>query len=332
MGSPIQPRFKTTTQLQNGLQDTLNYFQRAKEGDLTLPSPASLKYISSVIDQASKNAYTTVSQIVKESPEHLLRVAEINSQPRTSGASSIDKAILWNASSFEQMFALKEWQATKTTLHSPHTFIFGTGENDFYRVKVSDTSPMKILLGTTRGEHKAPKYEEWAVNDPWSNPNHTRYIHPLENLEIVRQPDFLSATLLKGNPFEEDLIDQSWRYGKEMACVELKGQAKNSPQKLQSSGLNLTTLTKEFADLHDLTAKETNICRTLHFEDFSDEGYQDDAIIDVSPGKILTATEKTIVNQNNDDLNDLMEKLFIAKIGVQTTPALRKHIVKRLFD
>lgn len=326
----IEGRFRSSKEERQGLDDTLAYFKRVDKGDLRPPEKAGLKYLARTIDQASKRAYDDLALIVRQSPEHLRRKAELEKQPRTVGKSSVAKAILKSTSSFEQMVALDDWVGGKKFTEK-HTFCLAKGDDDYVPVSVKSSSLMDLVLGSTRGDHKAPKYDKWAEKDPWKDPYQEPFIYPLEALEMVRQPSYIGATVLKGNAFESEWIDQEWRYGATKGCVETRGQRRESQKKRQSAGLNLAALAEEWACEEDPKCKDVNICLEPRYENYADEGYQDDRKVDVSPGKLIAAARKTIVAQDPTDLDALMKQLFIAKIGGVSTPALREHIVAEMF-
>jgi len=324
MGSPY---FRTERQRASGATEACQYFQRVGQGDLSTPGTKGLKYLSKKIDEVTKSVYDELEEVLTDTPEHKRRLALLKQQPRTGGTNSVAKALFKDVSPFEQMVVVKEWQED-VALRDTHTFCLAKGQDDFIPVRAK-AGLMQTVLGTTTGSHKAPKYEDWAVNDPWANPSQKPFIHPLESLEIVRQPQFSGATVLKGNAFETECVDQAWRYGTEKGCVELKGQSKNSQKKLASAGLNLAELEKTFTDAED-PAESPNICNPISYEDYADEGYRDE-VDEVSPAKLVSATRKAIINQNDTDLEDCMKKLFIAKIGTPSTPGLRTYIAAQLF-
>lgn len=305
-----------------------DYYSSVKGGDYTLPTPQVQQYISGKIDTAANNALTDVSTTLKNSREHRSRVMEIQRQPRTAGASSVTKAILRNATPFEQYSALKTWQE-ETAINKTHTFVFANPKDpdDYIPVSVKANSAMQIMLGSTKGERKAPKYAEWAQNDPRLTDSQKRFIAPLESLEMVRQPEFSGATLLKSGAFANDHIDSEWRYGKDHACVESKGQGKNTAKKLASAGVNLTELFNRFPD----SDSDNNLVTRAVYEDYVDVGYNDDAQVIVTPHSLFKATRKSILTKDDTDLNNLVSILFMTHIGPQNTPAVQAKIERKLF-
>ena len=112
--------------------------------------------------------------------------------------------------------------------------------------------------------------------------------------------------MLKGNAYEGDLgnIDQNWRYGDDYACVESKGQSKASEKKRASAGLNLLDITLDLADDDDYLAEEVRLNLPIDFQDYVDEGYNDDDEIQVTPGAFMRATKKAIIDKDSEDVVD----------------------------
>ncbi len=313
-----------------------SYFRRFRAGDTTVPGAAVQKSIATLLDRTEATVVNDLLNTLRMSDEHRARIGELNAQPTLAGKFNSDKVIFdyETASSFEQMAALSDWLAQKK-IRTDHTFFFSVPNDDYIPVYVkkyaTEATAMHVRLGATQGTHKAPKYEDWAGTDPWFNDAQKRFIHPLEALEIVRQPNFSAATMLKGNAYERDLVDTNHRYGLEYACVEEKGQSKNSSKKINSAGLNACSFTHIFSDRTDPTADEFDVTLPVNYEDYTEDGYLDDLDIGVTPGKLMKAAEKVLINNYDDgELTRLMENLTIAKLGVQRTPMLSEHIARKL--
>jgi hypothetical protein len=314
-----------------------SYFRRFRDGDATVPTAAVQKSIATLLDGTEAIVVNDLLNTLRMSNEHQARIRELNAQPTLAGNFHSDKIILDydSSSSFEQMAALSDWLAQKQ-IKKDHTFFLSAPGDDYIPVYVKKystkaTTAMHVMLGSKKGSHKAPKYEDWAVTDPWFDNDQKRFIYPLEALEIVRQPDFSAATVLKGNAFEFEGIDANHRYGSTYACVEDKGQSKNSSKKIKSAGFNACALTDRFSDAADPTADEANISLSVNYKDYAGEGYLDDLDISVTPGKLMKAAEKVLIDNGDDgELRQLMENLTIAKLGVQRTPLLSQHIAQKL--
>lgn len=311
------------------------YYDRClRNADTTLPHHDVQKVIASKIDDISEKVISKLMGKVEDSKEHKARVAKLKSAPRLAGAYSKPKTLFPGINPLEQMVVVKDW-LENTSIRKQHTFFFSNQENDDYvpvqvKPRKKSATLMHTVLGSTSGSHKAPKYADWADSDPREDSQQEVFRAPLEALEIVRQPQFSGATLLKGNAFERDLISSDWRYGDAFACVESRGQAKNSQKKQKSAGLNACAFVEKLGDASDPTAKEVDFAGEILFEEYTDEGYADDLNTSVSPAKFLEATQTAIVGRDDRDLTELVEKLAIAKMGVPKTPALRQYIARKL--
>lgn len=314
-------------------QTVVDYFDQVDRGDVTIPSKKALLQLSQKIDAVTKKVVDDLLKTLQGSPEHEARVKILEKEPRTAGKFAPSKIILEGSSAIEQSAALDSWLQARA-IRKPHTWFFSAGD-DCVPVQVKPLkgitpSMMHIFLGATSGARKAPKYADWAENDPTADENQSRFMAPLTALEIVRQPEFSAATVIKESAFKAGQVDSDWRYGSEYACVEDKGQSKDSPKKQRSAGFNAAGLVKEFADAADPIADEVDICPVIQYEDYADEGYEDDLDLTVSPGQIIKAAKKSIVNRQDENLTRLMQRLTIGAIEVPQTPALRERIAKIL--
>lgn len=283
-----------------------SYLDRLKVGDSSVPTAQALLAIATTLDSAMGSVVTNLTNVLRDSPEHQARVALLQNQPRTAGSFSRNKILLEGVSPFEQIVAVSDWLG-RVHIRQPHTFFLAASNDNYVPVHVKkfkdvDTTMMHVMLGTTRGDHKAPAYADWAVSDPRENPNQKVFIDTLEDLEVVRQPNFSAATFLKSNAFQLDKIDAQWRYGSMYACVEDKGQSKNSAKKRRSAAFNACSMVQELADESDPVAKEVDICLPVQYEDYANEGYRDDLEICVTPGILMEAAGKAIVNQDATEL------------------------------
>ncbi len=316
------------------MASAVEYFNRFRGGDASIPPKEALLPIAQQLDAAAQSVITEFVAKVEASPEHQARVALLQKQPRTAGKFSDSKVLMSDASSFEQMVAVNDW-LQRTHIRDSHTLFFSAPENDYIPVRVQKYSGefatvMNVTLGVSRGSHKLPRYKIWAEQDPRQDPTQEVFIHPLEVLEVVRQPQFSAATLIKGNAFEEDCIDTKWRYGLECACVESGNQSKPSPKKDRSAGLNACKLVEECSVVGDPRAEEMNVSHSVRYEDYTDDGYQDDLELSVSPGELIQAAETALVDRNAQELKRLIEELAIAMIGVPQAPSFRSYIAGRL--
>jgi hypothetical protein len=306
------------------------YFERFDQGDTSLPSKDILTTLSKKLDASAQKAFKKIYDASLSDAETVKKVKELELAPRLVGKYSASKVVLKESSPFEQMVVLKSYLDTHN-ITQQHTYFFANGSDDYIPIRVKTGSLMHTILGTTKGDHRAPDYKEWAKKDPWQDKSQTRFIYPLEALEMIRQSNFVAATVLKGNAFESEYIDETWRYGLEFACVENGGQSKDTPKKTKSAALNLCQLVDVFSDQSDTFADELNICVPICYENYSTSGYDDDHKFEISPGKIMKATKEAFVLENDTELDKLMLQLAIAKIGKPKTESLKKMVVKELF-
>ena len=332
LSNKLTERFAYNSQIDNGAKSIVKFYDGFSDGELVSPAKTGVKYLSCAVDSAAELALENLVSVVEGSPEHRRRVVELKSQPRLVGKCTVGNAVLKGCSAFEQMVAIRSW-LQETKINKQHTFSLAVGEDDFVPVTAKPGTMMNIILGSSSGERKAPKYTSWALDDPLNDRLQKRFVYPLESLEILRQFAYNGATLLKGNAYEGDLgnIDQNWRYGDDYACVESKGQSTASEKKRASAGLNLLDITLDLADDDDYLAEEVRLNLPIDFQDYVDEGYNDDDEIQVTPGAFMRATKKAIIDKDSEDVVDLASKLLVAKIGPVTTPALKHHIVRTLF-
>lgn len=322
---PFDNRFSSPSVEKRCMKSLVNYWEKVKkEGDFSDPAKEALRYLSFQLDMSAKKAFDELAAVLRSSAKHEKRIIEINRQDTTVGKSDLSKTILRQTSPFEQMVALSDWLGQKT-IRTTHTFVFAHKEDDYIPVKVAysrSTPPtlMHVVLGSTKGSHKAPKYADWAQDDPREDPDQQRFIYALEGLETVRQPHYAAATVIKGTAFESRHITHEWRYGLEKGCVELPNQAKNHFKKLASAGLNLTALAEKLPD-------DVNILKYVHFEDYADEGLREEDF-EVSLASILKAAKKAL--KNTDAIDQIMRKLLIAKIGPVSTPSLQEYIAREI--
>jgi len=315
-------------------QALCNYLEAFKTGNVTIPPAPALTALSERLDSSTKRAFDKLCDTFRTSPEYDIGLASLTQQPRLAGKFSPKKIILQGAESFEQMVILNDWFDTHA-MRKDHSFFFAKGEDDYYHVSIKrpHETLLHCVLGATRGDRKAPKYSDLTEKDPWQNPNYSRFLHPLECLEMVRQPGFIGATVLKGNSYELDAhpqIDQNWRYGLDKACVEAPNQKKNTPKKLQSAGLNLAAMIELMADMSDPLATEADICYPIRIAEYGDSGYKDDADFQVSVGNILKAVKTDVEDQNSEPLDQLMFRLMAAKIGPPKSAPFADAIVNYL--
>ncbi len=186
-----------------------------------------LSLLSQKIDQAAQKVYEDLRSSLWSSQDHMMRVYTLTNQPHSCGKTDTAVAILQNASPFEQMIALEYWLHCFKPLPARHTFCFSNNLSGLrgrvipLTVEKNSFDMMPVMLGNSGENTLAPKYDKWAKKDPWQSLKKENFIYHLEALEMVRQPAFIGATLIKGNAFESEYIDQDWRYGITQLVLQL---------------------------------------------------------------------------------------------------------------
>lgn len=337
-------RFLPQNSLIEGQNDALDYLN--SDGTIEATKWGKI-YISAKLDLTIGKIYNDIEWIIINSNEHESRLNILRKMKINAGNYSSKKEILENVSPFEQMVSIKDW-LNKESISCIHTFFlslrYGHERNkkEYISVKVKPTckkvaDTFNLILGSTKGERKALKYEELAQHEPWGTKQEPLAL-TLDSLEIIRQPHYSASTIIKGNAYESDYISNEWRYSKYNipndpqsgykleACVELKNQRTgHKNHKNQSAYHNIVNLYEILPDDDD------NFCYPVHYEDYTDRN-KDDVEIEVSPSEIIEALKISIKTKNDDPLYNVLFKLFVGKIGVpQQTPELKEFIAKKLF-
>jgi hypothetical protein len=328
------------------MNPVVNYFNRIEQGDSATPTLAAYKPIAQKLDAVTAVVLKDLMDVLKATPEHTSRVQLLQNQDRTAGKYHSSKILMKDASPFEQMVAISDWIGRNAFRKDRTLFISAPSYPAVEEGAIGDYIPvlakkfpttsmsaMHVVLGSTTGSHKAPKYENWALHDPWDNPSDTRFIYSLEGLEMVRQPNYSAATVLKGNAFElETKIDCQWRYGAKYACVESKGQSKDSQKKQSSAGLNVCAMLETFCNISDPLAKEADICLGVQYEKYSDNGYADNLNLRTPIYQIIKSAQTAIYNNDDTHLKTMMENLTISKIGIPKTPDFKRYIADKILQ
>lgn len=297
-------------------------------------------WISQELDQSALRVYNSCAKKIQAQKEHRQNYSVLVKEPANCGGFSLGKTILNEANPLEQMVALDHWICEKGPRWQKgrRTLCLGAPGNEYIPVYIGkragvDPTSMSVMLGAGKGDYKAPKYPELAENACLARTS--VFKDPLDALELVRQPYFSSATLLKAGAFAREKIGARRRYeitdernavrSSQFACVELKGQndTENAPTKEASSGTNLYSLVKH----HRLDPINKNVL----FEEFVHEGYDDDAEVKVTPQSLWDATEKSVCWADSSDLDLLMERLFISHVGKFSSPVVTDYYTRRIF-
>ncbi|MEI6243023.1 MAG: hypothetical protein WCP39_06435 [Chlamydiota bacterium] len=325
------------TRANNAVVD--EYVKQIAEKDFSIPPDETLRQISRLIDSSAKKAYDNFECIFKKTTEFERDLRTLKAQPRTCGKFSEEKAILTNRTSFEQMAIISEWVREEgSQMTKNHTFAFGNSEGDVVPVWIKkprngNPSLMTILLGSTRGNLKAPLYSKWAKEDPLKNAYQEVFVDPLNSLEMERRPGCMGSILLKSNPYQKGTLSNEWRYkvkeGKEFAkeaSVELPKQKskKTGLAREQSAGYNLTKM------ISQENLRKGNLLPDLKYEDYCDEGYEDEALSYVSPMKIVKTFPQALKGDETA-LDEIMAKLFATRLGISEIPSLKEPTTNRIF-
>jgi hypothetical protein len=188
-----------------------------------------------------------------------------------------------------------------------------------------------MMLGATQGERVAPKYTDWSENDPFDTAEQQVFIRPLRTLEVIRQPRFSFAKVMKELSQEEDLIDNTWAYGKKYWSVEGPGQSRPATarsQKFKSAALNALSVVEEYSSTDDPEAKEVKITPDVDFTEYFDDGYDDELDVSIYAADIVKAVESSIVKKNEESLKGIMENMAVQFIGPVKTRELSERFLE----
>ena len=328
-------------------RDTLRFFDETERPEFEWPSvydidPNVKFYLSSVIDQTVLTIFNEAMDLIQDSEEYQENYrAFLQADRRTGGVCggfSMDTAILEDVTPLEQMMILGRFvQERRARLRNlTRTYCFKKDDDHVIPIYVvgrkNDVTTMSVRIGVSQSRlYKCPKYSELATNETLAQ--ECPLLKSLEALEIVRQPAFSGATLLKGSSFDIGTIDNEWRFKNTedqgrpypWACVELLGQNKVyvNRAKEQSAGYNVLSLQKVYSD--------RNLSNALNFEDWAPEGYRDNADNSVSVRNFWNIL-KTGVRQNNfNELTKCIRKLFAAKVGPFTSLRARHFYSDQIF-
>lgn len=336
--------------------------------------PKEVKSISQKINHAACRIYQEMRAVLWQSVDHTQRVLLLASQPRKVGSTAKATPLFTEFTSFEQIIALEHWFYRYKISSEKYSFCLGNhsqrllGRPIPLTVQKNAKSLNEVMLGNNGNATPAPRYlhapcmtshthsskcfvkhSDWGILDPWQALEHENFIYHLEALEMVRQPFYIGATLIKGNAYEAEYIDQDvryattlcWNYGtilhwqdRKEACVEFKNQTSlNHARQMikeESAGYNLIQLME--AGLDDI-----DLCD--HLRQVADRFFDSEAEIPeefsmaVTPRAIFDSVQKTPAESaERGSLYHLMFKLMIAKIGPQTSPSLRAFIKQRLLE
>ena len=338
------PSRTTQRDLRAAKRSAVNLFEEVKKDGFEWGKTAAIDsdarfYISQELDRSALEVYNTAIKQIQATKEHADNYRVLADAPKNCGKGgfSVKRAILGNATPLEQMVALdhliyakaSSWKKGVRTL----CFEQRHGNVGCVPMRISSTTTVKAsTMKTVFGQGPdTPKYTQFASEAGMAR--HSVFMEPLNALEIVRQPHFAAATVLKGNAFDAEVMDHQRRYeaqievhGKsQFACVELELQnhKDNSPIKEKSVATNLISLLKKHPD--------KRIHKRLIYEAVAHEGYKNEAEVRVTPFDLWKATEESICHQNRADLDRLMTQLFIAKVHPFSSSIVGDFYAQKVF-
>ncbi|MFS8563985.1 MAG: hypothetical protein LVR00_06595 [Rhabdochlamydiaceae bacterium] len=321
------------------------FFREADEKEFRWPKTADVPLaarhrISQELDASALRVYKEYVDKIQGKEEHKKNCKALAEASKNCGGFSSSNTILRDATPLEQMVALDHWIQQKGSGWQKGRRTLCLGAKDDYvpvyiakRAGVHPTS-MSVMLGCAVGGHKAPKYSQLAEDEDLAKTS--VFKDPLDALEIVRQPYFAAATLLKAGAFACEEINARRRYEitdqnnenrrSQFACVELikQNDPQNAPTKEHSAGTNLYSLVHK-------ASEECQINKNVLFEEFAPEGYNDDAEVGVTPVMLWDATKESLLKNDRAELDSLMERLFIAHVGKITSPSVADFYAQRIF-
>ena len=341
----LPPRRSLRVRQQKAQKDTENFFEKVDRDDFdwvktSEVAPAIRYRISQELDLSALRVYNTCVEKIQLQEKHKENYRVLAMARPNCGGFSLDTAILKEANPLEQMLALDHWIREKGPrwLKGRRTICLGAPGDEYIPIYIAkrrgiNPTSMYVMLGAGKGDHKAPRYPELAGDAHLAETS--VFKDPLDALEIVRQPYFASATILKAGAFAREQIDAQRRYeitdenkdtrSSQFACVELVNQnaPKNAHIKEHSSGTNLYSLVKHSP--HDPINKD------VLFEEFAHEGYNDDAEIEVTPMMLWDAAKASVCDKDSLELDSLMERIFISHVGKPSSPIVANFYAQRIF-
>ncbi len=338
---------RPTYSQRTAIKDFIQMTDQMDKGKFIWPKTAAIKpsiayLLSEKIDESVLRVYNDVVHQVQATTEHRKNLKALRDAPKTCGGFTSKTALLTTATPLEQMIALDHLIDSRASSWQKgvRTICLGIKDSDdlipVYLQSKDNVlaSTMTTRLGSgSRGKFKVPRYDQLASDSYLAN--NSLFVEPLEALEIVRQPYFGGATLLKGNAFSTKTIDSQRRYevldpndssrDSQFACVELKGQNKDktSPIKAKSAGANILSLEKK--------SPKKPLSGKLHFDDLAPEGYKDDVVLEVRPKDYWQAVRTAILDDDSTELDRQTTILFLKKFGAFSSPVVNTYHADKLF-
>lgn len=306
----------------------------------TSPTDGALRTLSTLLDGSICRSYDQVVSIWNINKSHAKGLKTLCKAPSSCGEFA-KNPLLPGYTPFEQMQVVKEYVEKKgPNFKKAQTFSLAQG-NEYVPVQIkvprnskNGATSWTTIIGTNRGKLKAPSYAEFVGNDPTGTLKGC-LISPLDHLEIVRQPERAASVVMKADLFTHRMPhDRRYRFENDDgsfyggASVELPKQHSKTTRehKLSSAGFNLADF------ISDSNYRSKNMLpKTLLYEDYYDDGYDDDAIPVATPKRILRSIPKALKG-DTDPLDEEMSRLFANQLGISNTKSMKIHTRRKLFN
>lgn len=308
------------------------------ESDYSMPDDQTLRAISILVNEATAQSFKETDKFLQNLPEIEKGVQDLIKAPRLRGsAKKAGKPLLEGLTPYEQMHVVKKWVDESSFQPGKKRTIALYNEKGPIPVMITPPPKNKtdlypLFIGNSKGALKGPVYKEWQEENP-KGTERERFIKPLDALEIHRTGQGDGALLLKKGAYESGEIDHTWRYEvynsdlslSPKASVELPRQKEGPAIKARAyaPGYNLAKM------VQDDHLRNKNIVPRCLYEEFCDDGYDDDAVPSTTPKEILKSL-KPAAKGDPSELNSLIATLSATHLGVSEIPVVRKFAAQKL--
>jgi hypothetical protein len=320
-----------------GARKLTDYLDQIKDRDYSQPDADTLKAISTLVNQATVDSFHETDTFLQSCPQIKRGIKALSEAPCLRGPAKQAKHHLQDFTPYEQICTLSNWIGTYDFPQGKRTLAFHHEDGS---IPITITPPRKsqldlypVFIGNSSGNLKGPAYREWQEKDP-EGTSREIFIDALDALEIHRTGMGDGALLLKKGAYESGAIDHTWRYavfkadGSDApeASVELprQKQAKARRARAYAPGFNLAEM------IANRPLRNRNIMPERLYEDFCDDGYNDEATSTVTPMKIVKSFESAI-RGDTEELDLLVRQLSASHLGVSQLPVVKDFTARRLF-